>query len=1174
MSTISKVKSSMSLFFTLFLIGVNSAAADSIAQKPLYLESNTAIEPNVFFTFDNSSSMIRQYLSIKESKTDVYTPEDRGNFDPEVNKLYYNPETTYSPWVNYDYDGKQTKDDAFPTPAALNLDCNKMLFNTLGQVFTKPNRPTGYPAQSIQSLDKKKSPLYYGQPGETKYFLDYKNYHGNGYACFYYKNTIKGIVNGNDGTSAEYNDGTLIPIIKNPYFVNAQGKTTQITTDDNASNTYIRHNRVDCINPRSCTFEEEQTNYRNFLAYYNTRLKSAKASIGQAFFRLNEKSRVGYGKINGKDKTVVLDLKKFTSSHKNDFLTNLYATTVNDGGTPLRRAVDDVGQYFTKDEPWLDQPENAPSNTNTLKSCRQSYHILMTDGYWKDKEATYAAGEIDSKDGELITNHTGGKKIKYEAVKPYSDMESSETLSDAATYYWKNDLKSNIENKVPTSQDDPAYWQHISMFAVSFGLEGALAPSNETLLQITNGSLSWPLIPDSDRTKEIPSKLDDLWHATVNARGKYFNAKDPAGFVTALTDTFTKIQARTGSSSAMVSNTARLNDDSRLYQASFNSGDWSGELTAYPLSSSDGTIGSASWQASSQIPAAAQRAIYSQKGQGKNLTPIEFLWNNLDDDQQTALNNNAAGTKDDHGQARVAWLRGDQSQELDKTGGLFRTRSKLLGDIINSSPVMVSNQDYGVGDASFETSKGTRPSMVYVGANDGMLHGFLASSGEEKFAYIPYAAVANLNLLTDANYPSNHRYWVDGSPKVGDAKLGGQWKTVLLGTTGAGGKSVFALDVTDPANFSTQEILWEYTSADMGYALPQPTIGQLANDKWAVLIANGYEDSRAGKLLVLDLANSNELKILTTGETSGSGTMNGLSNPVPVDLDGDRVTDLVYAGDLLGNLWRFDLRAKQSNSWNVSKIFTACTDTNCTTSNRQPITARPMVIAHPNGGVMILLGTGSYFRDGDRTSTQLQGLYGVWDKLDASPTVISKSQLVQQTIEFESPATNNETLSVRVISNNSVDYNEKLGWYLNLKSPPPSDPVGERIISDLQLREDQLIITTMIPSTDPCDYGGKSWLLELAPLTGSRLSYPVFDINNDGKIDSNDNQTVTIDGKSVTLPASGKGFDEILTKSAFVEKIDGTTEIKYASGSSGSIKQTLEIISPNAKGRQSWRQLR
>ena len=217
---------------------------------------------------------------------------------------------------------------------------------------------------------------------------------------------------------------------------------------------------------------------------------------------------------------------------------------------------------------------------------------------------------------------------------------------------------------------------------------------------------------------------------------------------------------------------------------------------------------------------------------------------------------------------------------------------------------------------------------------------------------------------------------------------------------------------------------------------------------------------------------------------------------------------------------------------------------------------------------MVIFATGSYFTDGDRSSTQLQALYGVWDKLEATPTLVTKSDLVQQSILAEVFAT-----KTRVISNNEVNYGSKRGWYLNLLSPGLSSGVGERVTTDIQLREDQLVVTSMLPSTDPCDYGGKSWLLELAPLTGARLSYPVFDINGDGKIDSDDNQTVTINGKSVKLPVSGKGFDEILTKAAFVEKIDGTSELKYASGSSGSIKQTLEIISPNAKGRQSWRQL-
>lgn len=896
-------------------------------------------------------------------------------------------------------------------------------------------------------------------------------------------------------------------------------------------------------------------------------------------------------KIDGGDTlTIEAGVRKFNAATKDAFFTWLYGIT-GDGGTPLRRAMGDVGEYYQrgKDQssPWADNP--GQGDYGGFKSCRQSYHILMTDGYWNNgnvgepysgQAKTVAAREnVDAQDGDLITNDMGGSQIKFIAKAPYKD-ENANTLADVAAYYWKQDLQPDIKNKVPPSSDDPAYWQHMVNFTVSFGVNGELPFNSTTLANLTEGTQNWPIFGNvwvldrwgrdqqvSEYNLDIPKKVDDLWHAAINSRGGYYNAANPQAFVDALIDAFAQVQARTGSSSAMVSNTARLGTSSRIYQASFSSGDWSGELTAYPLNSSDGSLGTAVWQASKKLPAASDRNIYTRTTSPAKT--VLFSWDKLDSTQQAALNKNAAGTTDSNGALRLAWVRGDQSKELNQPNGLFRTRTNLLGDIVNSSPTMVSNQDYGVGDASFVTSKADRPPMLYVGANDGMLHAFKEADGVEQFAYIPAETVSKLNKLTDKEYAKSHQYLVDGSPKVGDAKLGGKWKTVLLGSTGAGGKSVFALDVTDPTQFGTSSVLWEFTSADMGYTIPQPTMGQLADDSWVALIPNGYDSTeQEGKLVVLDLEDGSPINVLQTN-ASLSGKLNGLSTPVPVDLDGDRKTDLLYAGDLLGNLWRFDVRSSDSTDWSTRLIYTACVDATCSTSNRQPITARPMVIAHPNGGVMVLFATGSYFTNEDRSSIQLQALYGVWDKLEASPTLIAKSDLVQQSILAEVSAT-----STRVISNNEVNYGSKRGWYLNLLTPGLSTGVGERVITDIQLREDQLVVTSMLPSTDPCDYGGKSWLLELAPLTGSRLSYPVFDINADGKIDSNDNQTVTIDGKSVTLPASGKGFDEILTKSAFVEKIDGTTEIKYASGSSGSIKQTLEIISPNAKGRQSWRQLR
>lgn len=1097
MSHINSHSNYINLFaVTLFMVISHSAAADTIANKPLYLENDNAIEPNIMFTIDDSGSMSDTYLS-----TDNKEPSDWQYYASTYNKLYYDPAVHYLPWINAD--GSE-KENATP-------ECNA----------------TSYIKKEIIK-------------GKVVYTTYYTN-NRDDYDCFYYDK-----------------DGNFNPIY------------------DQVDKYIGSSDRDDCSSSTNCTFAQESQNFANWKLYYSTRMNAAKAGIGRAFYELNDKVRVGYGQINSssrvvdgsKTTTLRSGVRKYTSTVKSSFFDWLYNIPKTSSGTPLRRAMDDVGIYYSRAKgqysPWADNPGD--TNYGGFKTCRQSYHILMTDGYWKDAAATIATGNQDGIDGELITNDLGGTKIKYEAKAPYSDT-SSNTLADVAAYYWKNDLQSGINNKVPPSSSDPAYWQHMVNFTVSFGVEGTLTPTSDTLKKITAGTLSWPSITAAEESKELPKKVDDLWHAAVNSRGGFYSATNPKQFVAALTDAFAQVQARTGSSSAMVSNTARLGTSSRIYQASFSSGDWSGELTAYPLSSSDGSLGTAVWQASKKLPAASARNIYTRTTSPAKT--VLFSWDKLDSSQQAALNKNAAGTTDSNGELRLAWVRGDQSKELNQPNGLFRTRTNLLGDIVNSSPAMVSNQDYGVGDASFVTSKGNRPPMLYVGANDGMLHAFKEADGVEQFAYIPAETVSKLNKLTDKEYAKSHQYLVDGSPKVGDAKLNGQWKTVLLGSTGTGGKSVFALDVTDPTQFGTSSVLWEFTSADMGYTIPQPTMGQLADNSWVALIPNGYDSAeQEGKLVVLDLKDGSPVNVLQTN-ASLSGKLNGLSTPVPVDLDGDRKTDLLYAGDLLGNLWRFDVRSSDSTNWSTRLIYTACVDATCSTSNRQPITARPMVIAHPNGGVMVLFATGSYFTNEDRSSLQLQALYGVWDKLEASPTLIAKSDLVQQSILAEVSAT-----STRIISNNEVNYGSKRGWYLNLLSPGLSTGVGERVITDIQLREDQLVVTSMLPSTDPCDYGGKSWLLELAPLTGSRLSYPVFDINNDGKIDSNDNQTVTIDGKSVTLPASGKGFDEILTKSAFVEKTDGTTEIKYASGSSGSIKQTLEIISPNAKGRQSWRQLR
>lgn len=1128
-----------------------ASQALTISQQPIYLQANNTVEPNIMFTIDDSGSMRRYYLSNGQIDGDHIVPEDQSPYDYNVNTLYYNPELTYTTWKNYAIDDSKS-DSSFnksnyPTKSEAAIDCNKLDWPKY-QKPEYPGRLTSYPRYNLDD--------------EYKRYTDLRRYYGEGYRCFYYENTKLQSYSGT-AIHGEYTGGTLVPIASDPYYIDAENVSNKVN-DNRTATTYTRQNRTDCKNPKKCTYAEESKNYINWLLYYSNRIKVSKGSIGKAFSELDNTVRVGIGIINstssgvdGSTKgTVLKGVRKFEGAARTQFFEKLYSVEVNNGGTPMRRAFDDVGQYFMLDKPWFDDPTKS---TDTCKTCRQSFHIVMTDGYWKDAAATTqeAKENVDGVNGDYIVNDNGGAQIRYEAAAPYSD-NTGNTLSDVATYYWKKDLKPSIKNKIATSSDDPAYWQHLPVFAISFGVTGTITPNKTTLEAIKAGYISWPTFsttnPD-EYSLEIPKKLDDLWHATVNSRGAFFSVKNIREFVSALTDAFAQIQARVGSSSSVASNSTRLSGDTAIYQAKFNTANWTGELTAYEIDENTQNVGNTLWVASEELPTATDRTIYTLGD--------EFKWNKLTKAQQDILVNEDA----------LSWTRGDQSKEI-KNGGSLRTRTSLLGDIINSSPVLVSNQYYGYGDSAFTTAKAARTPMVYVGANDGMLHGFDAETGEEKFAYIPQSIFSKLPALMATDHASNHQYLVDGSPKVSDAKIGNDWKTVLLGSTGAGGKSVFALDVTDPDDFGNSTVMWEYNSgndqSDMGYSIPQPTLSLVSgNNTWSAIITNGYNStSNQAKLILLDLANGSAIKTISTTNEGDSTYPNGLSTPIPVDINNDRKVDYIYAGDLRGNLWRFNVTDSDTANWTAKKIFTACSGDTCTDTNRQPITVRPEVVTHKSGGVLVLFGTGSDFATEDRSSTQVQAMYAVRDSLDATPAVLHRTDLVAQTIT-EEPTING--LKYRVVSQNTVDYESKHGWYLNVISPTAESGTGERIINNFSVDSDKVIFTTMIPSTDPCDYGGKSWLMELSLMTGKRLTYSVFDSNGDDKIDDSDNYNGN--------PLSGRGYDDVINTPTIIKDgsnavADGGTETKFISSSSGAIHKVREKSTSTNGGRQSWQQLR
>ena len=474
---------------------------------------------------------------------------------------------------------------------------------------------------------------------------------------------------------------------------------------------------------------------------------------------------------------------------------------------------------------------------------------------------------------------------------------------------------------------------------------------------------------------------------------------------------------------------------------------------------------------------------------------------------------------------------------VENSSGTLRERYSILGDIIHSSPKYVGPPSKGYtfdNYLTFKSNNSGRAGRVYMGANDGMLHAFDAATGQEIFAYIPSMVMSNLGSLTTLSY--THTYFVDGELAAEDAYVdtgsGTSWHTILVGALGAGGKGFFALDVTTPPTTTDTEasakakILWEIgapgltADADLGYTLTRPTITKLKNGKWVAIVGNGYESTNGHAVLYfIDLATG---AVVTKDTGSGSvGDKNGLSSPTVVDANFDDIADYVYAGDLNGDLWRFDLTAISSSGTPIDasevtfyKLFDGV--------DTKPITSAPDIQLHPNGGFMVFFGTGRAITDADITDTTVQSIYGLRDQGSA----IATPDLVTQTYqEMTYPLTSEE---IRLgVSNSAVDYTLKDGWKVDL-------PAGERLLSHMQVRGGRVQFNTTRTSSGVSLY--ENWLTQLDSLSGGAPLFTVFDLDQDGDLDNTDRVAADGDGDVSTredIPAA--------------VKVSGTTPIQVAS---------------------------
>jgi type IV pilus assembly protein PilY1 len=675
---------------------------------------------------------------------------------------------------------------------------------------------------------------------------------------------------------------------------------------------------------------------------------------------------------------------------------------------------------------------------------------------------------------------------------------------------------------------------------------------------------------------------------------------------------------------------------SQVYFAFYNSNNWPGSLTSQyliPDPNGSGTLiinPTANWDASCVLTGVASGQTCAATGAGATAAEgpssrtiltwdgskgIPFESANLTSAQQKALDAN-----------NVNYLRGDRSNELNSKGvGLFRARTSVLGDIIDSSPTWVgppaapypaiwkdfypnggstpapappenggSAQQY----AAFVTAQQTRTNVVYSGANDGLLHGFRSGSFDASNAYVTtnndglevlaYMPAYTLNVINSSTTASNnysdpqyaHRFDVDATPGTGDLFYGNQWHTWLVGGLGPGGNAIYALDITSPglagaSNFSESAanttVIGEWSTTttlgvttstltcanvkacgnNLGRTYGTPQIRRFHNGNWGFIVGNGFASSTgdAGIYVVTVDSSSGALTwyYLSTGQSSGAG--DGIAFPAAMDLDHDNITDYVYAGDLLGNLWRFDLTDSDPTKWAVTPtpLFT--------TSGSQPITSRPIIVINNSGQiprVLVEFGTGwqtPITNTNPATySTTQQALYGIWDwnmsawnaksshrftSLPSGTTAATLSTLQQQSITGSFDANLSATGSAyRTVTSTAVCYADisgckQYGWYLQLPIGPAnpslsnSPTVAEQVLFGPALLSGVFVVNTTIPPTNSpttCSTTlAASWTMALDPLTGGALNSGFFQFYTGATI----NVTTTVNGQVTTQGVSG-----------------------------------------------------
>jgi len=1071
----------------------------ALSQKPLLVGTTTVPKPNIMLTIDTSGSMNFRHMpektttvngvpmNVTDSATYVEHPDD--NYEagtiymgimparknqtddallltqikfrsPDINTIYYNPKQRYKPWA------------ATATTRYPNASISKAFINPLKQ----DANDTAIDLTVNLTERVRRETVTYFWPGL--------------------------------------------------YYLLKPGANPKVTSNydvydvNDAALTFKKYPaRDDCLGTTTCTQAEEQQNFANWFVYYRTRMLLAKAALSEAFHNINDVARVGWTNIkyasqipNRVSATNPLGpvpqdqrVRPLNATNRQALLTAIQTKLSADGSTPLRVALDQVGKYFqdtSNYSPWSDDPVNGSSSKST---CRRSYNILTTDGYYNDsvtvnefKDYASVIDPVQDVDGQ-------DDLPNYRAVAPFRDKPGTgyeNTLADYALKYWKTDLQPGVDNNLKGTTDNPATWQHLTQFTMGIGVQGTFDPSRpddpagirSDLVQLTNGTAVWPDPQSANARLADQAKIDDMWHAAINSRLTFYSIKDAQSLSAAVRDAIGRTESMELREGGVSTSSTVLSAGTLKFVPEYATGSWRGELYAFELNAAGEMVREAPvWRASAAVPAPSARSLWIwNPDNGQTGGASAFNWNDIGTTNRTLLTSGSADL--------VNYLRGDPSNE--GTGeSQYRPRAGArLADFINANPLYVSN--------------GTT-SVVFLGGNGGFAHAFNAADGREVFGFVPRGVLGNLSKLADKSYGSTiegsleHQYFVDGVMATADVSFTTAANSkVLLGTLGAGGKGLYALNITDLSSLSGSSVMWDdtlTTNPDVGYIFSAPVVGQLPNGQWKIFVGNGYDSTnRKAALLVIDLSSGSIDSVIADNAAYTEG--NGLGG-VRLVRNSDQRVVAAYAGDLNGNLWRFDYQAdggRMAVGYQGQPLFKA----GRSTSIKQAITAAPAAFPHPQGGTMVLFGTGKLLTDTDKADLSVQSVYGVWDRTPATESTLVlpsfySSALVNRSLLTELTITANTNFpgyfDIKQVPATALPS----GWYVDLDIR-----AGQRLIYPISPIRDFALIATVVPSVNAAECSplqeGVGYNMLLPALTGAQYTDGIFDVNGDGVINSAD----------------------------------------------------------------------